>query len=380
MNLPPFLLDQWISLKHSANPPIEYDLASSTGPVWTLRELLALGAGDEIERLLDTRVFYTSAAGTPELRGAIADLEGVDPSEVQIVTGAAEALLILFFLAAEPGANVVLPSPGFPSNNAIAQSFGLEIRYYRLRAENGFQTDLDEIRRLTDKNTKLILVNTPHNPTGAVLTDQEYDSLHEFCSGRGIPLVSDQVYHPIYHGPPTRSAARLPHATVISDFSKALCLSGLRIGWMIEHDPVRRERYFTARNYFTVTNNVLGERLGALALQHRDAIYSRAQTVASRNLALLDGVMAEHAGIVRWIRPSGGMTAFPWLAGGADTRDFCRRLMQRGVLIAPGDCFGQPSHFRLGFATSGEQFPRGLERLSEFLSEEAGHRVAASAG
>jgi hypothetical protein len=80
MKLPPFLLDQWIAQKHSANPPIEYDLASSTGPVWTLRELMALG-GDKIEQLLDTPIFYTPSAGTADLRNAIAALEGVDVSE-----------------------------------------------------------------------------------------------------------------------------------------------------------------------------------------------------------------------------------------------------------------------------------------------------------
>ena len=136
MNLPPFLLDRWINQKHSADSPIEYDLASSTGPVWTLRELLALSGEDQLQALLDTRVLYTSAPGTAELRKAIAALAGVDASEVQVVTGAAEALLILFFRAAEPGANVVLPNPGFPANTALAESLGLAIRYYTLRAEN----------------------------------------------------------------------------------------------------------------------------------------------------------------------------------------------------------------------------------------------------
>src|SRR6266487_1446389 len=109
VELPPFLLDQWIHQKDTANPPIEYDLASSTGPVWTLGELLALADANEMQRMLDTPLFYTSPAGSLKLRQAIAALEGVDPDDVQVVTGAAEALLILFFLAAEPDANVVLP-------------------------------------------------------------------------------------------------------------------------------------------------------------------------------------------------------------------------------------------------------------------------------
>src|SRR6266849_4307394 len=139
MRLPPFLLDQWLEQKFSADPPIEYDLGSSTGPVWTLRELLALAGHGEWERLLDTSLFYTSATGTQELREAIANLRGVDPSYVQVVTGAAEALLILFFLAAEPGANVVLPNPGFPTNTAFPESLNLDIRFYTLRPENSFR-------------------------------------------------------------------------------------------------------------------------------------------------------------------------------------------------------------------------------------------------
>ena len=105
-------------------------------------------------------------------------------------------------------------------------------------------------------------------------------------------FVSDEVYHPIYHGPAMRSAARLPHATVLGDFSKALCLSGLRTGWMVERDRARRELFTNARSYFTVSNTALGERLPALAIRQRDAIYDRARRVAGDNLALLDGMMA----------------------------------------------------------------------------------------
>jgi aspartate/methionine/tyrosine aminotransferase len=298
---------------------------------------------------------------------------------VQVVTGAAEALLILFFLAAESGANVVLPKPGFPANSALAESLGIAVRYYTLRAENQFRVELDEIRQLVDRNTRLLLVNSPHNPTGAVLSDEEMQGLHDFCVDRGIQFVSDQVYHPIYHGPRTQSAARLPHATVIGDFSKALCLSGLRVGWMIEHDPLRRERYRNARNYFTITGNVFGERLAVLALEHSQTIYARASQIANQNLALLDRLFAQHDGFLHWLRPRGGMTAFPWLADGVDTREFCLRLAKRGVLMAPGDCFGQPSHFRLGFAASGDRFPLAMERFAEFLQVESRQRSSASA-
>jgi aspartate/methionine/tyrosine aminotransferase len=368
MELPPFLLDRWIEQKQDPDSTIEYDLASSTGPVWTLRELLAVAGNEELEGLLDTPISYTAATGTPALRAAIAGLEGVGPDAVQVVTGASEALLILFFLAAEPGANVVLPDPGFPANTALAESLGIAVRYYHLRAENEFRVDPDEIRGLVDGDTRLLLVNSPHNPTGSVMSDEEMESLHDFCAGRRVQFVCDQVYHPIYHGAESRTAARLRHATVISDFSKALCLSGLRIGWMVDHDAARRERYLNARNYFTITANVFGERLAVLALRHSAQIYSRAREVAGRNLTLLDGVFARHYEQLRWVRPRGGMIAFPWLASGADTREFCQGLARRGVLMAPGDCFGQAAHFRVGFAASGEKFASAIERFEEFLA------------
>ncbi len=378
MKLSPFLLDQWLGQKDLPDSKIEFDLGSSTGPSWTLRELLALSGDREHERLLDTKLFYTTPAGSPQLREAIAELEGVDPEHVQVVTGAAEALVLLFFLAAEStsnpslnrSGNVVLPNPGFPANTALAESFGLENRQYRLRAEDEFRIDLDEIRGLVDDKTRFVLVNTPHNPTGAVMSDREIDTLHDFCAGRGVQLVCDQVYHPIYHGAETRSAARLPHATVLGDFSKALCLSGLRVGWMIERDAGRRELYRNGRSYFSVSNTALGESLATMALQHSDAIYGRARQAAQENLALLDQFFREHADLFDWVRPSGGMTAFPSLADGGAAREFCSKLANCGVLITPGDCFGMPSHFRIGFGTSGDRFPEAIARFTEFLHSE----------
>jgi aspartate/methionine/tyrosine aminotransferase len=370
MKLSPFLLDLWLEQKFAADSPIEFDLASSTGPVWTLRELLALGDASDQERLLDTSLVYTSPAGTAELRQEIAALQNVDPDDVQVVTGGAEALLLMFFLEAAPGVNVILPNPGFPTNTALPESLNIEIRYYTLRPENQFRIDPDEIRKLADANTRILLVNSPHNPSGAVMSDREMESLHDFCVERGIQFVSDEVYHPIYHGEAMRSASRLPHATVLGDFSKALCLSGLRIGWLIERNAERRKRYMNARAYFTVSNTAAGERLAALALRHRETIYGRARKVAAANLALLDPIMKEHSDLLRWVRPQGGMTAFPWLASGADAREFCRRLAKRGVLIAPGDCFGMPAHFRLGFAATGARFSLALERFAEFLRSE----------
>lgn len=364
MHLRRFLLDIWLdTYEHN----IEFNLAASTGPSWTAKEILNLAGDQEGERFLNHRVVYSRPAGADGLRAAIAEMQGVGVECVQIMTGASEALLVLMWLAAEPSANVVLPWPGFTTFSALPESLGLEPRCYRLRKENNFGIDVEEIKKLTDTRTKLVLVNSPHNPTGATVSDAEMENLHEFTSARGIQLVSDEVYHPIYHGRETKSAARLTNATVIHDFSKAFPLAGVRTGWMIEHDRDRRERYWNARAYFSISNNTLGEMLAEIAMRNRDTVLKKTHEAASRNLEHLDRFMTKHRETIGWIRPQGGMTTFPWLVSGESARPFCRAAAERGILLAPGDCFGVPSHFRLGFAASGDEFPKALDRLSEFV-------------
>jgi aspartate/methionine/tyrosine aminotransferase len=364
MQLKPFLLDAWLDQYEHG---IDFNLAASTGPVWTVNDILALAHEETRLHFLNHNLVYSRPAGADSLREAIAEMQQVPVESVQVVTGASEALVALMWLAAEPGANVIIPLPGFTTFSALPESLGLETRFYRVRRENGFRIDPDEIRKLADSKTRLILVNSPHNPTGATISDDEMQSLHDFAAERGIQLVSDEVYHPIYHGRQTKSSARLPHATVIADLSKAFSIPGVRIGWIIEHDARRLQQYWTARAYFSITNNTTGEILSEIAIRKRDAVLGKTRQVASQNLKLLERFMADHRDVLGWIPPQGGMTAFPWLVSGENARPFCKAATEHGILLAPGDCFDTPSHFRLGFAAAGDNFPSALDRFGEFV-------------
>ena len=374
VRLKPFLLDAWLDQYEHG---IEFNLGASTGPVWTLSEILALADDETRYKFLNHDLVYGRVAGGDGLREAIAEMENIPLEAVQVVTGAAEAILAVMWNAAEAGANVILPSPGFATFSALPESLGLETRFYHVRRENGFCIDQDEIKRLADSKTKLILVNSPHNPTGATISDGEMEALHEFTAERGIQLVSDEVYHPIYHGRPTQSAARLPHATVISDLSKAFSIAGVRTGWMIEHDARRRQQYWTARAYFSICNTTTGEILSEVAIRKRDVVLGKTQEVATRNLKLLEHFMADHRDVLGWIPPQGGMTAFPWLLSGENERPFCQAATEHGILLAPGDCFDTPSHFRLGFAAAGDNFSRALERFGTFVKSWSAKMVTA---
>jgi aspartate/methionine/tyrosine aminotransferase len=364
MHFKPFLLDAWLDqYEHD----IEFNLGASTGPTWTVNDILALGDDEVRHRFLNHKLVYGRPAGADSLREAIAQMQGVPMESVQVVTGASEALVALMWLAADPGANVILPLPGFTTFSALPESLGIETRFYRVRRENGFRIDVDEIEQLADAKTKLILVNCPHSPTGATISDADMEALHAFTAERGVQLVSDEVYHPVYHGHQTKSAARLPHATVISDLSKAFSIAGVRTGWMIEHDAKRRQQYWTARAYFSICNTTTGEILSEIAIRKHDIVLKKTQEAATRNLKLLDQFMSQHRDVLGWIPPQGGMTAFPWLVNGDNARPFCQAATERGILLAPGDCFDVPSHFRLGFAAAGDNFTQALDRFGELV-------------
>jgi aspartate/methionine/tyrosine aminotransferase len=374
MQLKPFLLDAWLDQYEHG---IEFNLAASTGPTWKVNDILALADEETRHRFLNHKLVYSRPAGADSLREAIAAMQRVPVEAVQVLTGASEALVALMWLAAEPGANVIIPLPGYPPFSALPESLGLETRFYRIRRENSFHIDPDEIKRLADSKTKLILVNSPHNPTGATIGDGELEALHDFTAERGIQLVSDEVYHPIYHGRQTKSAARLPHATVIADLSKAFSIAGVRTGWMIERDAQRRRQYWNARAYFSISNTTTGELLSEIAIRKRDVVLGKAQEVATENLKLLERFMADHREVFGWIPPKGGMTAFPWLASGENDRPFCQAATEHGILLAPGDCFATPSHFRLGFAAAGDNFSKALDRFAAFVKSWSAKMVTA---
>lgn len=364
MKLESFRLEHWLD-EHG--PRTRYDLGASTGPLWTLRELHALMTPEQTTAHEKATVSYGPVAGREGLRRQLAALHGVSAQEVQVLNGGAEGLLAIFFLASEAGANVVVPTPAFPSFTALPEAFGLEVRKYRLREEDAYRLDVDEVRRLTDDHTKLIIVNSPNSPTGCVSEEEALRELHDFALDRGIQFLVDEVFHPIYHDRERPSAARLPRATVLGDFSKALCLGGLRVGWIIDHDLKRLQAYRNARGYFTASNSFPGEALAEVALEHREVFWARARDVASRNLALLDEFFKDHADLVQWVRPRGGFTGFPRLLSGADSRPLALAAIEKGVLIVPGDCFGYPSYFRLGFGACVDGYAEGLEILATEL-------------
>ncbi|WP_157219911.1 pyridoxal phosphate-dependent aminotransferase [Flavisphingomonas formosensis] len=365
MELPPFLLDHWMAAHEFATPPIAYNLASSTGPRWTIDTLAALG--DVPLELASIPLGYAPPDGSRTLREAIGAFYGVDPDWIVVTTGASEGFAILACLAARPGATMLLPDPAFPAFAAVARAWGLGIRSYALSREEGFAQRAGSVLAAADRDTALALINTPHNPTGSVMPANEVRALAQGLAAHGAPLIVDEVYHPLYFGAANPSAAGTPNTVVISDMSKAFSLPGLRLGWIVDADAERRKRMIDARSYFTISSSPLTEAIAAHALRHHAAVLARLAAVATANLTLLDDLMAECGDRVGWVRPQGGTVGFPWFRDGRDARPFCKALARAGVLVAPGDCFGVPSHMRIGFGQQADGYADALAIMGETL-------------
>jgi aspartate/methionine/tyrosine aminotransferase len=365
MKVPPFKLDQWLAAHEFAAPPIRYNLASSTGPSWTLAELMNLG-GKSAGEFADLTLSYAPPQGSKLLRERIAALHGVDADHVLVMTGASEALMTLICHFAAAGASIVIPKPAYPAVAVLARAWGLQVREYALPAP-GFTQTAEMVLASVDATTRVVFVNTPHNPTGAVMPSSEQRKLAEALDALGVALIIDEVYHPLYFAKPQPSASALPNTIVLGDFAKALSLPGLRIGWVIERDGERREALLQLRSYFTISCSALGEAIGAHALAHSSAILGRLESVARGNLELLTRFMHDYRDVIDFVPPAGGTTCFPNLREGRDARPMCETLASRGVLLAPGDCFDMPAHFRIGFGAMRSGYADALAVFGEVL-------------
>ena len=367
MKLPPFKLDLWLAAHEFATPPIRFNLASSTGPAWTLGEVGALGGGDT-RKLDEVKLSYAPPEGSKLLRERLAARHGVDPECVLIMTGASEALMALTCWFSAPGASILLPKPVYPALPVLARAWGLGVREYALDRERGFAQDAASVLNAVDSTTRAVFVNTPHNPTGSVMPAAEQAKLAAALAARGIALIVDEVYHPLFFGAPVPSASQLPDTIVLGDFAKAMSLPGLRVGWLVDRDPARRAALLDMRCYFSISCAPLSEAIGAHAIANAAAVLGRLDSIARANLALLTAFMEKHRSVLGFPAPTGGTTCFPYLRDGRDARPLCEGLAKAGVLVAPGDCFDMPAHMRIGFGAQREGYAQALEIFGNVLA------------
>ena len=371
--LPDFGLEVFFSRWEFA---AKHVLTASDAQSMTLGELLALGTDEDRKAFERITLGYVPTWGGDELRQAIADTYvHLKPEDVLVFAGAQEALFWLLQESAGPGDHVLLTVPGYQSVESLAIATGAEVTGLALEPENGWVLDLDRLKRALRTNTRLVAVNFPHNPSGAVPDPATFRALVDLCDARGIRLFCDEVHRGLELDPARRlpQAADLsPTAVSLNVTSKSYGLAGLRVGWLASRDQVLLSRLERRKHYTSISNSGPGEFLAALALRHGEAIQARNRGIVRGNLALFDAFFAGWSELFDWERPQGGCICFPRYRGPDGVEPFCQDLVQRaGVLLAPASLFRSSladtptDRFRVGVGRSNPE--PALEAMQRFL-------------
>jgi aspartate/methionine/tyrosine aminotransferase len=347
----------------------ELMLSSSDCETLALAELLALEP-DAHERLLAMRLGYTEAPGSAELRAAAAGLyELVQPDEVLVLAAAEEGIFLTYHALLGAGDHVIVEAPCYGSAIEVAGSTGAEVSLWRRRFEDRWQHDLGELEALLRADTRMIYINSPHNPTGTQMPRAVLERVRELAAERSALLFGDEVYRGLEHDAGARLPAACdadPRAISLGSVSKAHGLPGLRLGWLACRDADVLTSIRELKLYTTICSSAPSELLVALALRHAEALVARSRERVLSNLPLLDRFLERHAARLQWVRPSAGPIGFPRMGGESDVRDFCERTAREaGVLLLPGDVYDEPGHVRLGFGRA--KLEQALERLDAVL-------------
>jgi len=347
----------------------ELMLSSSDCESLSVSDLLALEP-DARERLEQLSLGYTEVPGSPELRAAIASrYERLEPAGVLSLAAAEEGIFTAYHALLGPGDHVVVEAPCYGSAIEVARSTGAEVGLWQRHHDEGWAHDLDALERLLQANTKLIYVNSPHNPTGAQMSRATLDRLVEIAGERSIVLFSDEVYRGLEHDPGDRLPAACDlytQAISLNTVSKAYGLPGLRIGWLASRDPALLDRIRALKLYTTICSSAPSELLVALALRHGDRLVERSRQLVLANLPLLDAFLERRHGLFDWVRPTAGPIGFARLGGDFDVQRWCEEIAtQADVLLLPGAVYQQPRHVRFGFGRA--NLPQALERLEAHL-------------
>jgi aspartate/methionine/tyrosine aminotransferase len=367
MALEPFKLERYFARWEFTAP---YLLCSSDLEPYRLPELLALADEDGLARWQDLSLGYTEYPGLPALREEIAGLyTTASPAEVFTFAGAEEAIFALMQALVRPGDHVVATWPGYQSLYEVARSLGAEVTFLRLAPEAGWTFDLATLRRALRPTTRLLVLNFPHNPTGALLSEATWRGVVALAEETGVCLFSDEVYRLLEYDEAQRLPAAVDlgrRAVSLGVMSKAFGLAGLRVGWVATHDAELLRRLSAVKDYLSICNSAPSEILALIALRARQAVLGRNRALLASNLALLDAFFAEWGEVFTWVRPRAGSVGFPSLRLPLPVAQFAAELVaEEGVLVLPGSVYDFPgNHFRLGFGR--RNLPEALARLRSF--------------
>lgn len=343
-------------------------LGASDVESFSLAELLALADDDAKQRWSSLKLGYTESLGLPALRQEIARLyERVGADDVITFAGAEEGIYIAMHALLGPGDHAVVVWPSYQSLHEVARSTGASVTLLPLDPCD-WSLDLDAVEAAMRPNTRVIVANFPHNPTGSQISVDQLNRLVSIAEQHGAHLFSDEVYRLLEHDSPALPAGAdcSERALSLGVMSKSFALAGLRIGWIATRDRALFSRLASLKDYTTICSGAPSEILALIALRAKDRVIDRSRAIVRTNLEILHSFFARNEDRFSWVPPRAGSVCFPSLVRG-DVDDFAAALVEReGVLIVPGSQFGfTGNHFRLGYGR--RDMSEALDRLEAFV-------------
>jgi len=370
MNIQPFLVEEWMNEYEEG---ARWNIAETCADSVSIDELFELAGEDRdafLQALCARRMTYGHIFGAPEFKAGVASLyRGVTPEQIVTTHGAAGANHHVFYSLIGEGDRVVSIMPTYQQLYSIPASFGADVRILTLRNENGFLPDLAELRALVTPDTKLICINNPNNPTGALMDEKTLRAIAEIAASVGAYVLCDEVYRNL-----TQSLDYQPSIVELYDrgisvgsMSKVFSLAGLRLGWIVSRAPEVIDQCLIHRDYDLISGGVIDEALAGIALRHAEKLIGRNRALVRENLAILDR-WVESEPHITYTKPQAGTTALLYYDHELDSYEFAKRMYhETGAFVTPGGCFGQEKCVRIGYACDRETLEGGLAAFSAFL-------------
>lgn len=370
MRIEMFGVEDWMNTYEDG---AKFNIAETCVEPLTVGELLDLAGEREsfAEKLSGERLTYGSIPGSRELRSEICNLYHTKKTieNILVTNGGIGANFLSLFTLLQPGDEVVALYPTYQQLYSLPEALGARVRRMRLEPSDNFLPDMGKLRTLITSNTKLIVLNTPNNPTGALLSEDMLRDIAYLADRVGAWVLCDEVYRGLEHN----GSYKIPSIADIyergigtSSMSKVFSAAGLRLGWITAREDFIAD-CFRHRDYNIISCGKIDDMLAVLALRSRDKILERNLSIVRENAAIVDEWVKNTPG-VSYVRPEAGTTAMITYDAAVPSKDFCRGLYDyNGAFVVPGDCFEFENCFRLGYAPNKETLRSGLDAVSDFL-------------
>jgi len=350
-------------------------MTASDAESMSLQELLAYATEDERAEFNNMWLGYTETYGAPDVLDAIASTyTNCSSEDILCFAGASEGIFAANSVILDSNSHAIVVTPNYQSHESLPLSI-CSATGVPLNAKDNWSLDIDRVAAAIKPNTRLITINFPHNPTGAILSADRYDALINLCRKHGIYILHDEIFNGL-------GATGTQHLPFIADeyerglslnvMSKAYGLPGLRVGWIACKDQSVISKMERLKHYLSICNSAPSERLTKIALTYRNKLLARTCAIVDENLPKWDAFFSRYPDLFEWRRPDGSCMAFPRYKGAEGVEVFTRKLVEdSGVLLLPGSIYQSElgdtpdNHFRLGFGRS--NLDEGLAALDRHI-------------